>query len=134
MKKILRTLRTLDMGAARRLFAVLEKKPIIEISQSGWAGGRPQVHVGLLSRGGMTSVMTKTDDDAGNAHCSMHAQTLSHITGLRVVDRRPVAKNEGGSGLGKDWIVLPRDAAPTPKPPTFAQRVRALLPVAPIAA
>lgn len=104
------TLRTLDMRAARRLFAVLERKPIIEISQSGWAGGLAQVHVGFASRRGLTSAMTHADDDAGNARCSSYAHTLSTITGLTVVDRRETAKNEADAFNG--FRALPRDAAP----------------------
>ena len=109
----LKTLRTLNLRAARRLYAVLERKPIIEISQFGWKTDRPQVVVGILSRRGSTSVMTKLDDDAGNAHCSMHAQTLSNITGLTVVDRRETAKNEASATNG--FRALPRDAEPAPQ-------------------
>jgi len=108
----LATLRTLDLRAAKRLFAVLERKPIIEISQFGWKTGRPQVVVGVISRRGMTTVMAKLDDDAGNAHCSMHAQTLANITGLSVIDRRETAKNEATPHNG--FRALPRDAVQEP--------------------
>jgi len=117
MKKILATLatlRTLNVRQAKRLFAVLERKPYIEISQFGWKTDRPQVVVGMMSRRGMTTVMAKLDDDAGNAHCSMHAQTLSNITGFTVVDRRETAKNEATPHNG--FRALPRDAQPTPVP------------------
>jgi hypothetical protein len=130
MNRLLATLRilgTLNLNSARRLLDVLERKPIIEISQSGWAGGLPQVHVGLISKRGATSVMTKADDDAGNAQCSLHAQSLSNITGLKVVDRRPTAKNEAGDGLGRDWVALPRDAGVVvlgPSEPTDAVGLR----------
>lgn len=118
MKKIrsamraIATLRTLDIRAAKRLFAVLERRPIIEISQFGWKTDRPQVVVSMVSRGGMATVLAHLDDDSGNARCSMHAKTLASITGFTVVDRRETARNEATPQNG--FRALPRDARPVP--------------------
>jgi len=96
---------------ARRLDGIRRKQPHIEISQSGWRTDRPEVHVSMVSRGGMIGVYSYADDDAGNAHVSMNASSLANITGLRIVDRRPMATNEArGSLLSRDGAVwLPRD-------------------------
>ena len=108
------TLRTLNPRSARQLLAVLDRTPIIEIYQAGSATSRPQVLVSFASKGGMTSAMVKADDDAGNAHCSSYARSLSNITGLSVVDRRPIATNEARRH-GNRFVAAPSDV-PQPEP------------------
>jgi hypothetical protein len=73
----------------KRLRAIHSKKPVIEISRSGHATKRPQVHLGIMSYSGTMGVFTQPDTDRGNAQIEMHAQTMSHITGLSIYDRRP---------------------------------------------
>ncbi|MFZ3481991.1 hypothetical protein [Sphingomonas sp. 3-13AW] len=113
MKKLRATfaaLARLNFRSAMRLLTIHERAPIIEIKQSAWRTQRPSVHVSITSRRGSTTVMSQLDDDAGNAHCTMHALTLSTITGLVVVDRRQISTNQGARGIA-DFKSAPRDAA-----------------------
>lgn len=96
-----------------RLQLIRKKAPHIEIAQGSWATPRPQVHVAMRSASGTIGLYTYTDDDAGNAHASLNASTLANITGLPIVDRRPMNKNEARGDLLKraNAIWMPRDAA-----------------------
>ena len=80
-----------------RLRAVYQARPYFVISHFAQITSKPQVVVSLHSQFGMISVYTYDDDQLGNALAEMNAGTLSHISGLPLVDRRvipPIPTNE----------------------------------------
>lgn len=82
----------------KRLWTVWKRRPVVDIVQHGQLTPRPQVTVGLASRGGLISLYTYPDDDAGNAHASMNGQSVAHILGLHLNDRRAPPQPTEGSG------------------------------------
>ena len=77
------------LAAISQLLSMRRIRAHIDIAAVASPAGNTEVRVSLRSTRGTMVIVTYANDETGNAYASLRASSLTHVTGLRVVDRRP---------------------------------------------